>query len=157
ASHEGMNPNSISLWKLRPGALGFGVLALVVVYGITQVYSNDVRLMYGSGAVFFFLAAIWLGRRKEDWLAATLLVGPLLITFCCVVLVEVSSLWPHLLLWLATAALGLVFLRIRHQRRGLTIALTAALVVASIVYCEWYIPLKLTRKFNRFANSSAPI
>ena len=152
-----MNPNSISLWKLRLGALGFGVLALVVVYGITQVYSNDVRLIYGSGAVFFFLATICLGRRKEDWLAATLLVAPLLITFCCLVLVEVSFLWPHLLLWLATATLGLVFLRIVHQRRGLTIALTAALVVASIVYCEWYIPLKLTRKFNRFADSSAPI
>src|SRR5215470_12609834 len=100
-----MNENEVSPWKLRLAAFGFGVLALVIVYAITQVYSNDVRLMYGSGAVFLFLAAIWLGRRKEDWLAATFLVAPLLITFWCLVLVEVAFLWPHLLLWLATAAL----------------------------------------------------
>jgi len=30
------------------------------------------------------------------------------------------------------------------------------LVIASIGYCEFYIPPKLARKFNRFADSSAP-
>lgn len=126
---DGMNQKPMSLWRLRLAAFGFGVLALVIVFGITQVYSNDVRLIYGSGAVFFFLAAIWLARRKEDWLSATLLIAPLLITFCFLVLVEVSFLWPHLLLWSATAALGLIFLRILRRRRGLTIVLTAVLVV----------------------------
>jgi peroxiredoxin len=151
-----MKDNSVSLWKLRLVALGFGVLALVVVYGLTQFYSNDVRLMYWSGAALLFCVAIRLGRKKEDWLAAALLVGPTLIAFSCLVLVEVSFLWPHLLLWLATVILGLVFLRILQQRRGLALGLTGALIVCSIVYCQWYIPRKLAHSFNRFADSSAP-
>jgi len=151
-----MERNSTSIWKLRFAALGFGVLALIVVYGITQVYSNDVRLMYWSGATLLFWVAVWLGRRKEDWLAALILALPSLIAFSCLVLVEVSFLWPHLLLWLATVAIGLVFLKLVRRRRGLAIGLVAALVVSSVGYCEFYIPRKLAHKFNRFADSSAP-
>jgi thiol-disulfide isomerase/thioredoxin len=151
-----MERNSRSIWKLRFAALGFGVLALIVVYGITQVYSNDVRLMYWSGATLLFWVAVWLGRRKEDWLAALILVLPSLIAFSCLVLVEVSFLWPHLLLWLATVAIGLVFLKLVRRRRGLAIGLVAALVVSSVGYCEFYIPRKLAHEFNRFADSSAP-
>jgi peroxiredoxin len=143
-------------WKLRLAALGFGILALVIVYGLTQLYSNDVRLMFWSGSAILFFAAIWLGRRKEDWLAAILLVGPTLIAFSCLVLVEVSFLWPHLLLWVVTVVFGLMFLKLLRQRRGLAIGLVAALIIASISYCEFYIPRKLARKYNRFADSSAP-
>lgn len=143
-------------WKVRFAALGFGILALVVVYGLTQLYSNDVRLMYWSGAAILFFAAIWLGRRREDWIGATLLVSPTLIAFSCLVLVEVSFLWPHLLLWTATVILGLIFLKLLRKRRGWAISLVAALIGASIAYCEFYIPQKLARKSNRFANASAP-
>ena len=151
-----MNQKPVWNWKIRFVALGFGVLALVVVYGTTQVYSNDVRLMYLSGAVLLFCAAIWVSRRKEDWPAAIILVSPLLITFSCLVLVEVAFLWPHLLLWLATTILGLAFVRLLRQRRGLAIGLVVALLVSSIGYCEFYIPRQLAHKFDRFTDSSAP-
>jgi len=157
ASHQRMEQQkSVSSWKLRFAALGFGVLALIVVYGITLVYSNDVRLMYWSGAVSLFCAAIWLGRRKQDCLAAVILVLPSLIAFSCLVLVEVSFLWPHLVLWLATVVIGLVFLKLVRHRRGLAIGLIAALVVSSVGYCEFYIPRRLAHKFNRFVDSNSP-
>jgi peroxiredoxin len=148
-----MNQNP---WKVRLGALGFGTLALVVVYGLTQVYSNDVRLMYWSGAALLFCAASWLGRKKRHWLAAVVLLLPSLIAFTCLVLVEVSFLWPHLVLWVATVVLGLIFLKLLRQRRSLAIGLVSALIVASIAYCEFYIPRKLAHQSNRFANASAP-
>jgi hypothetical protein len=72
--------------------------------------------MYWSGAILLFCAALWLGQRQEDWIAAIILVLPSLIAFSCLVLVEVSFLWPHLLLWLGAAALGLVFLKLLRQR-----------------------------------------
>jgi len=112
--------------------------------------------MYWSGAVLLFCAALWLSRREEDWLAALILVLPSLIAFSCLVLVEVSFLWPHLLLWLVTVVIGILFLRLVRQRRGLAIGLVAALVVTSVGYCEFYIPRKLSHKFNRFADSAAP-
>ena len=145
-----------NLWGLRLAAFGFGVLALVVVYGLTQFYSNDVRLMFWSGAALLFCVALWIGRRKEDWIAAAILVLPTLVAFSCLVLTEVSFLWPHLLLWLATVVLGLLFLKLLRQRRALAMSLLMALLVVSIAYSEFYIPVRLKQKFNRFANAAAP-
>ena|SRR5437773_4894932 len=65
-----------SLWKLRLLAVGCAVLALIVVYSVALLVSNDVRLIYADGAVVLFCAAIWLGRTKVDWFAAVVLVLP---------------------------------------------------------------------------------
>jgi thiol-disulfide isomerase/thioredoxin len=144
------------LWKLRLAAAGFGVLALIVVFSISLFVSNDIRLMYGSGAVVLFCAAIWLGRRQQDWRAALLLVAPLVAAFSYLVLTEVPILWPNLVLWAVAAAIGLVLVRAARTRRAHAIALLAVLLIGSTWYCAWYVPTRLARLFNRVTDTSAP-
>jgi len=139
--------------KQRLVALVLGVLTLVVVYALALVVSNDVRLMYASGAILLLCSAIWLGAKgKADWLAALLLSCPLLAGFSYLVLPSVPILWPHLLLWAFAVMVGLVFLKTARDRRSLAVALFAG----SLWYCGWYIPEQLARSLNRFADVSAP-
>jgi len=145
-----------SLWKLRLAAAGFGVLALGVVYGGALLLTNDVRLIYVSGAALLFCAAIWIGRNKEDWFAAVVLTAPLLASFSYLILTEVPVLWPNLILWSVAVVIGLLFTRIAHVRRGLAILLVAALLVGSTWYCVAYIPEQLARSLNRVKDASAP-
>lgn len=151
-----MEQKQTSPWKLRLAALVFGLLILGVVYGGAVLLTNDVRLIYVSGAALFFCASIWIGRKKEDWLAAVLLVAPLLVSFCYLILTEVPILWPNLILWLIATAVGLVFLRIAQASVGLAIFWLAALLISSAWYCVGYIPNQLARSFNRVTDISAP-
>ncbi len=145
-----------SLWKLRLLAVGCAVLALIVVYSVALLVSNDVRLIYAVGAVVLFCAAIWLGRTKADWFAAVLLVCPLLASFSYLVLANIPVLWPNLILWTVAVAIGLVFVRTLRTRRHFAIGLAAMLLIGSIWYCVWYVPEQLAGSFNRVQDASAP-
>jgi thiol-disulfide isomerase/thioredoxin len=151
-----MDEKPRSLWKLRLVALIFGLLTLGVVYGGALLLTNDVRLIYVSGAVLLFCASIWIGRKQEDWLAAVFLAVPLMASFCYLVLTEVPVLWPNLVFWSVTVAIGLVSARIARARFGLAIFLVAALLIGSTWYCAGYIPKQLARLFNHVTDASAP-
>jgi thiol-disulfide isomerase/thioredoxin len=157
ASHRrDMEEKPTSPLKLRVLAVGLGVLALIVVYGMALFVSNDVRLIYADGAVVLFCAAIWLGRTKEDWFAAVLLVCPLLASFSYLVLENLPVLWPNLILWTVAVAIGLVFVRTLRTRRHFAIGLAVMLLIGSVWYCVWYTPEQLARWFNRVKDASAP-
>ena len=145
-----------SLWKLRLLAVGCAVLALIVVYSVALLVSNEVRLIYADGAVVLFCAAIWLGRTKVDWFAAVVLVCPLLASFSYLVLANIPVLWPNLILWTVAVAIGLVFVRTLRTRRHFAIGLAAMLLIGSIWYCGWYVPEQLAGSFNRVQDASAP-
>jgi peroxiredoxin len=157
ASHpKDMDEKPKSAWKLRLLAMGLAVLALTVVYGVAVLVSNDVRLIYLDGAVVLFCAAIWLGRTKEDWFAAVLLVFPLFASFAYLVLANIPVLWPNLILWAVAVAIGLVFVRTLRTRRDLATGLAVMLLIGSVWYCVWYVPEQLARSFNRVRDASAP-
>ncbi|MEY2602264.1 MAG: hypothetical protein QOJ36_1583 [Verrucomicrobiota bacterium] len=151
-----MEKEAKSLWKLRLAAAGFGTLALAVVYGGALLLTNDVRLIYVSGVVLLFVAAIWIGWKNEDWFAAVLLAAPLLASFSYLILTEVPVLWPNLILWSMAVGIGLVFLKVARARRGLAILLVAGLLIGSTWYCVAYIPKQLARALNRVTDASAP-
>ena len=152
-----MHQKPKSVWKLRLLAVGLAVFALTLVYGVALLVSNDVRLIYADGAVVLFCAAIWLGRTKEDWFSAILLVFPLLASFAYLVIANIPVLWPNLILWTAAVAIGLVFVRTLRTRRKLAIGLAVMLLIGSVWYCVWYVPEQLARSFNRVGDASAPM
>ncbi len=146
-----------SSWKRRLAALGLGALALAVVFALTLTVSNDVRLMYASGALLLFGSAIWLGLQPDaDWFDGILLCVPMFAVFSDSVLTEMPLLWPHLLLWSVATGIGLVFLKAFHRKRGLAVGLVIVLLASSIWYCGWYVPERLARSFKHFGNTSAP-
>ena len=151
-----MSEKPASPWKLRLASVSIGVLTLGVVYGGALLLTNDVRLIYVSGALLLFVAALWIGRKNEDWFAAVLLAAPLLGSFCYLILTEIPVLWPNLILWSAAVAIGLVFLRVAQAWRGLAIILIAGLLLGSTWYCVAYIPKQLARSLNRVTDASAP-
>jgi thiol-disulfide isomerase/thioredoxin len=151
-----MENEAKSLWKLRLAAASIGILALGVVYGGALFLTNDVRLIYVSGAVLLFVAATWIGWKNEDLFAAVLLAAPLLASFSYLILQEVPVLWPNLILWSVAVAIGLVFLKVARARRGLAIVLVAGLLIGSTWYCVSYIPKQLARSLNRVRDASAP-
>jgi thiol-disulfide isomerase/thioredoxin len=151
------NSRGTSVWKQRLLAFGLGVSALILVYAVALFVSNDVRLIYASGAILLLCSAMWLGAKgKGDWFAATLLFGPLLVGFSYLVLPHIPLLWPDLVLWAIAVAIGLVFLKTARARRNLVIVFAAALFLGSLWYCIWYVPEQLARSFNRFRDLSAP-
>lgn len=148
-----MDEKSPSGWKLRVIAFGLGVLALAIVYALTIGVSNDVRLMYASGAVFLFGPAVWLGRKPNSrWFDAALLCVPIFVVFF---LDTMLLLWPHLLLWAGVAGIGFLAPKLTLGRVPL-VGMIIVLLATSLWYCGWYVPDRLARKFNRFGSSSAP-
>lgn len=150
-----MEHKSIKLWKLRLIALGFGVLATVIVCAIALIVSNDLRVIYTTGAVFLFCAATWLGRLKSDWVSAVLLAGPLVAFFSADVLNTIPALWLTVLLWIGAAVVGVFFVRI-CKPRGLAAASVGLLVITSAGYCAWYAPNQLAKSFSHVRDVSAP-
>ena len=151
------NSRGTSVWKQRLLAFGLGVSALILVYAVALFVSNDVRLIYASGAILLLCSAVWLGAKgKGDWFAATLLFGPLFAGFSSLVLPHIPLLWPDLVLWAIAVAIGLVSLKTARARRNFVIVFAAALFLGSLWYCIWYVPDQLARSFNRFRDLSAP-
>ena len=89
-------------WKIRLVAFGIGIIVAASVFGIALVISDDLRLLYLSGALVFAVAAFFLGAKaQEDWIAAILLLFASTFLFAFFVLPQTPLLWPTLLLWAA--------------------------------------------------------
>ena len=152
-----MEEKSPSSWKLRVIAFGLGVRAVAVVYARTVGVSNDVRLMYASGALLLFGSAIWLGRKPNSrWFDAVLLCIPIFAVFYYSVLDTMLLLWPHLLFWGLAAGIGFVGAKAARRTSVSVVGLIVVLLAGSLWYCGWYVPDRLAHKFNRFGSSSAP-
>src|SRR5713226_8378111 len=124
-----------SPWAQRLAGLGLGILTVIAIYALALGLSNDIRLIYASGAVFLFSAAVWLGRNKQDWFSVGLLVAPLVAMFSYEVLKKIPALWPALLLWTVAAVVGLVLVKIARKQINLAVAFVAALLIGSTWYC----------------------
>lgn len=62
-------------WKIRLVAFGIGIIVVAAVFGIALVISDDLRLLYLSGALLFAVAAFLLGTRAQEDLIAFGLSG----------------------------------------------------------------------------------
>jgi len=93
-------PTQRASWKARLIAFGIGIIVAAVVFGIALLVSDDLRLLYLTGALLLAVAAFLLGSG-EDWIAAVLLLFASTFLFAFFVLPQTPLLWPTLLLWAA--------------------------------------------------------
>ena len=141
-------------WKVRLVAFGIGIIVAVAVFGIALVISDDLRLLYVSGALLIAVAAFFLSTKaREDFIAAVLLLFASTFLFAFFVLPQTPCLWPTVLLWVAIV----VWLLFRKRfARIITIAGTMILVAVSAWYCLLYIPVQMQRALTRTGNGAAP-
>ncbi len=121
-------------WRQRLIALGLGVLAVAGVFGTALGFSEDLRLLYVVGAIFFLLAAVWLGS-ETSWPNLLLLYAPLAGMFAFYVLSQLPYLWPQLLLWAVAIIVGLCLRAKKNPIVGKSVALLVLLVLSS-----WSLP-----------------
>src|SRR6266850_3932252 len=141
-------------WKVRLVAFGLGILVAAAVFGIALGVSDDLRLLYVSGALLLAFATFLLGvPAREDLIAAVLLLFASTFLFAFFVLPQTPFLWPTLLLWAAIVSL-LLF----RNRFGKTISIGGAsiLVAISAWYCVFYIPVQMQRALTRVSSGAAP-
>ena len=147
-------PSHRTSWKIRLVAFGIGIIVAAAVFGIALVISDDLRLLYLSGALVFAVAAFFLGAKaQEDWIAAILLLFASTFLFAFFVLPQTPLLWPTLLLWAAIVTL-LVF----RNRFGNAIRIAGALILVTVSawYCVFYIPVEMQKALTRVSNGAAP-
>ena len=97
-------PTQRASWKARLIAFGIGIIVAAAVFGIALIVSDDLRLLYLSGALLLAVATFLLGSG-EDWIAAVLLLFASTFLFAFFVLPQTPLLWPTLLLWAAIVTL----------------------------------------------------
>jgi peroxiredoxin len=132
------------------------VLAAGLVFGFALAVSEDLRLLYVSGAILLFFGATWVGAKSpRDRLSACLLYLPLAGMFGFFVLRQLPFLWPHLLLWALATALGSFLLAGRPGHR-VRISGVVVLLAISAWYCTSYIPDQMKRAMNHFGDGAAP-
>ena len=141
-------------WKIRLIAFGIGIIVAAAVFGIALVISDDLRLLYLSGALLFSVAAFLLGTRaREDLIAAVLLLFASTFLFAFFVLPQTSFLWPTLLLWVAIV----VWLLFRKRfTRMVTIVAAMILIAVSVWYCAFHIPVQMQRALTHMGSGAAP-
>ena len=141
-------------WKIRLVAFGIGTIVAATVFGIALVISDDLRLLYLSGALLFAVAAFLLGTRaREDLIAAVLLLFASTFLFAFFVLSQTPFLWPTLLLWVAIV----VWLLFRKRfARIITVVGAMILIAVSAWYCASYIPVQMQRALTHMGNGAAP-
>ncbi len=144
-----------SRWRPRLAAIVLGILVIAVVVGLDLSVSSDLRFIYIVGAILLFCGAIWLARKRRDWVAVMFFVLPSLAGFTFYLL-RAPGLWPNDVLWLAGVAVGTVIIDIAKRQRQLAIALIVALSIISGWYCLSYVPDELARSSSRVKNTSAP-
>src|SRR5215831_8617557 len=92
-------------WKARLGAFLIGILVAAAVFGIALGVSDDLRLLYVSGALLLAVAAFFLRTKGgEDLIVAVLLLFASTFLFAFFVLPQTPVLWPTLVLWIAIVA-----------------------------------------------------
>src|SRR5205823_11823071 len=141
-------------WKVRCVALGIGILVAAAVFGIALVVSDDLRLLYVSGALLLAVAAFFLSAKaREDLIAAILLLFASMFLFAFFVLPQTPFLWPTLLLWVAIV----VWLIFRKRfSRIVTIVAAMILIGGSVWYCTFYIPVHMQRTLTHVGTGAAP-
>ena len=141
-------------WKMRLVAFEIGILVAAAVFGIALAVSDDLRLLYVSGALLFAFAAFLLSApAREDLIAAALLVFASTFLFAFFVLPQTPSLWPTILLWVAIVEWLLFRKRVD---RIMTIAGATISIVVSAWYCAFYIPVQMQRTLTHVSNGAAP-
>ena len=141
-------------WKVRLVAFGIGILVAAAVFGIALAVSDDLRLLYVSGALLLAVAAFFLSAKaREDLIAAVLLLFASTFLFAFFVMPQTPFLWPTLLLWVAIV----VWLLFRKRfARIITIAGAMILIAVSAWYCAFYIPVQMQRTLMHAGNGAAP-
>jgi thiol-disulfide isomerase/thioredoxin len=143
-----------SSWKVRLVAFGIGILVAAAVFGIALAVSDDLRLLYVSGALLLGLAAFLLGApARGDLIAAVLLLFASMFLFAFFVLPQTPLLWPALLLWMAIVVW---FLFRKRFARMITIVAAMILIAVSAWYCAFYIPVQMQRALTHVGNAVAP-
>jgi peroxiredoxin len=141
-------------WKIRLVAFGIGIIVAAAVFGIALVISDDLRLLYLSGALLFAGAVFLLGTRaQEDLIAAVLLLFASTVLFAFFVLPQTASLWPTVLL-LVAIVVWLLF----RKRFAIIITIAGAMILISVSawYCAFYIPVQMQRALTHVGNAAAP-
>jgi peroxiredoxin len=141
-------------WKVRLVTFVIGILVAAAVFGIALAVSDDLRLLYVSGALLLAVATFFLSEKaREDVIAAVLLIFASTFLFAFFVLPQTPSLWPTLLLWMAIV----VWLLFRKRFAGIiTIAGAVILIAVSAWYCAFYIPVQIQRALTHVSNRAAP-
>ena len=141
-------------WKVRLIALGIGIVVAAATFGIALLVSDDLRLLYLSGALLLAISAFLVGpTAQENWIAAVLLLLASVFLFTFFVVPQTPFLWPTLLLWSAIVT----FLLFR-KRFGKIIRIggTLILIAVSVWYCVSYIPVQMQRALTHVTNGAAP-
>jgi peroxiredoxin len=141
-------------WRVRFVAFGIGILVAAAVFGIALGISDDLRLLYVSGALLLAGGAFFLSTKgREDLIAAVLLLLASTFLFAFFVLPQTPVLWPTVLLWVAIV----VWLLFRKRfTRTTTIVGTIILIAVSAWYCASYIPVQMQRTLSHAGNGAAP-
>ena len=141
-------------WKVRLIALGIGIVVAAAAFGIALLVSEDLRLLYLSGALLLAITAFLVGARaQEDWITAVLLLLAPVFLFAFFVVPQTPFLWPTLLLWSAIVA----FLLFRKRFGKITrIGGPLILIAVSVWYCVFYIPVQMQRALTHVGNGAAP-
>jgi peroxiredoxin len=141
-------------WKVRLVAFGIGILVAAAMFGIALGVSDDLRLLYVSGALLLSVAGFLLrARARGDWIVAVLVVLASILLFGFFVLPQTPFLWPTILLWEAIVTLLLFGKRLRKIIR---IGCAVILVVVSAWYCVSYIPVQMKRALTQLSDGAAP-
>lgn len=142
--------------KARFLSFGLGLLILAGVFGLVALVSNDARLSYAIGTILILAGATWLGAKtKGDWWSAVLICAPLLIAFGFSALRELPFLWPNLLLWITSAAIGIRLVMPARPGRALSISGAVLLFLTSFWYCIGYIPKQMHYAMNHVRDDPA--
>lgn len=141
-------------WKVRLAAFGIGILVAAAVFGIALGVSDDLRLLYVSGASLLAVAAFFLRTKGgEDLIAAVLLLFASTFLFAFFVLPQTPVLWPTLVLWSAIV----VWLLFRNRfSRIITTVGAMILITLSAWYCASYIPVQMQHTLTHVGNGAAP-
>jgi len=143
--------------KIRFLSFGAGVLILGVIFSLVAFVSNDARLSYAMGAILIFGGALYIGAKtKGDWSSAVLLCAPLVAAFAFSALRELPFLWPNLLLWVLSAAIGARLMVPAQSGRTLAICGAGLLFLASLWYCGLYVPKQVGRALNHVRDNPGP-
>lgn len=148
-------PSTSSRWKLRLAASILGTLAFGLILAIAFSVSNDLRVVYVVEAILLFCGAVWLGRKRRDWITAILFVLPSVAGFSY--FVSVPALWLNNVLWIAVVAVGFVIVDLARNQRLFAVLSVLALLIGSGWYCSSYAPNQLAHAFSKLTNNSAPI
>lgn len=147
-------------------AFGLGLLVLGAVGGLAfmapysaaiALITNDARMFHGLGAVLILGGALWLGVKGNSsaW-SAVLLWAPLAGAFTMSTLQDLPFMWPTLLLWIASAAIGVrLFSRVQRERLWAG-AGAGLLLLVSLWYCALYIPKQVGRAMSKVRDQSGP-